>query len=53
MSTQTKTEAHSLVWFEIPADDIERAKSFYSRLFSWKIGKLPGVAVDDYWHIDT
>ena len=51
MSTQTKTEAHSIVWFDIPADDVERAKSFYSALFGWKIEKFPGPM--DYWHIDT
>jgi predicted enzyme related to lactoylglutathione lyase len=41
----------SIVWFEIPADDIERAKSFYGELFGWKIERLPGLA--EYWHIDT
>jgi len=41
----------SIVWFEIPADDIERAKSFYGELFGWKIERLPGLT--EYWHIDT
>jgi len=41
----------SIVWFEIPADDVERAKSFYSALFGWKIDRLPGPM--EYWHIDT
>jgi len=41
----------SIVWFEIPADDVERAKSFYSTLFGWKIDRLPGPM--EYWHIDT
>jgi predicted enzyme related to lactoylglutathione lyase len=41
----------SIVWFEIPADDVERAKSFYGALFDWKIEKIPGQM--DYWHIDT
>jgi len=41
----------SIVWFEIPADDVERAKSFYSALFGWKIEKVPGMT--DYWHVDT
>ncbi|MBV9488332.1 MAG: VOC family protein [Verrucomicrobia bacterium] len=41
----------SIVWFEIPADDVERAKSFYGALFGWKIEKLPGPM--EYWHIDT
>lgn len=42
----------SLCWFEIPADDLERAKKFYGSLFGWKFSKLP-AAVQDYWHIDT
>jgi hypothetical protein len=34
----------TIVHFEIPADDIERAKKFYNELFGWKIEKLPGTA---------
>lgn len=55
---QTKTKAvkrsrpaASMCWFEIPADDPERAKTFYNSLFGWKIKLFPGVS--DYWHIDT
>lgn len=44
-------EASSIVWFEIPADNVERAKKFYSALFGWRIEKFPGAT--DYWHIDT
>jgi predicted enzyme related to lactoylglutathione lyase len=33
----------TIVHFEIPADDIERAKKFYNELFGWKIEKLPGT----------
>src|SRR5207237_7551745 len=60
MSTQIKpntdsekkaSAAPNIVWFEIPADQVERAKQFYSALFGWKIEKFPGMA--DYWHIDT
>jgi predicted enzyme related to lactoylglutathione lyase len=51
MSTQTKPTSHSIVWFEIPADDVERAKSFYGELFGWKIERFPGPM--EYWHIDT
>jgi len=60
MSAQTKTKtrqatknktAASLVWFEIPADNVERARKFYGALFGWKIEKFPGMV--DYWHIDT
>ena len=41
----------SLVWFEIPADDIKRARKFYSSLFGWKIKAFPNM--EDYWHIDS
>jgi len=55
MSTKKKQKktkpAASIVWFEIPADDPERAKKFYGSLFGWKIKKFPGL--NDYWHIDT
>jgi hypothetical protein len=41
----------NIVWFEVPADNVERAKSFYGGLFGWKIEKMPGAM--DYWHLDT
>ena len=49
--SKAKPTAASIVWFEIPADNSERAKKFYSELFGWKIEKFQGA--DDYWHIDT
>ncbi len=49
---KTKAVPASIVWFEIPADKVERAKSFYGKLFGWKIKKFPGLKMD-YWHIDT
>src|SRR5213594_225933 len=51
MSKSEKKQDASIVWFEIPADDPERAKAFYSNLFGWKINPFPGSS--DYWHIDT
>jgi Predicted enzyme related to lactoylglutathione lyase len=52
MSTSKKTEsAPRIVWFEVPADNAERARKFYTSLFGWKIKKFP--AMTDYWHIDT
>ena len=60
MSAQTQTQSKvgtasgtsaGIVWFEIPADDVERAKSFYGELFGWKMEKFPGPM--EYWHIDT
>src|SRR5436190_5399800 len=62
MSTQRKSKssrvkgsptAASIVWFEIPADNVERARKFYSKLFGWKITKFPGPMTKQYWHIDT
>jgi predicted enzyme related to lactoylglutathione lyase len=29
--------AHPIVHFEIPVDDVERAKNFYQSLFTWQI----------------
>ena len=61
MSTQTLTKPKSeknnrvlpnIVWFEIPADNVERARTFYGKLFSWKIEKFPG-AQKPYWIIET
>jgi predicted enzyme related to lactoylglutathione lyase len=60
MSTKTKAKpkavkksrtASSIVWFEIPADNPERAKKFYGSLFGWNIKLFPGMT--EYWHIDT
>ena len=31
----------TIVYFQIPADDIERSKKFYNELFGWKIDKSP------------
>jgi predicted enzyme related to lactoylglutathione lyase len=60
MNAQTNTKSEnakagvggsSICWFEIPADNPERATKFYSSLFGWKIAVFPGMT--DYWHIDT
>ena len=37
----------TIVHFEIPTDNIERAKKFYSSLFGWKIERMPGPM--EYW----
>jgi len=51
-SKQTKKKpAANIVWFDIPADDMGRAKKFYGSLFGWKISPIPGMP--DYLHIDT
>lgn len=32
-----------VVHFEIPVDDLERAKSFYGSIFGWKLDDFPGM----------
>ncbi len=32
-----------VVHFEIPADNVERAKSFYKQAFGWDISQYPGM----------
>ena len=34
---------------DIPADDIERAKNFYSSLFGWQINEIPGFEGYPMW----
>jgi predicted enzyme related to lactoylglutathione lyase len=41
----------SIVWFEVPADDVPRARDFYTNLFGWKTNPMPGP--HEYWHLDT
>ena len=59
--TETKTESRSgknngapasIVWFEIPVDNVERARTFYGKLFGWKIDKFPGARMP-YWIVNT
>jgi predicted enzyme related to lactoylglutathione lyase len=37
----------TIVHFEIPADDVERSRKFYTDLFGWKIEKWPGTDSGD------
>ena len=41
----------TLVHFEIPTDELERAKKFYTELFGWKFEKWQGPM--EYWLITT
>jgi len=59
MPTKTKPKSKksirvpaSLVWFDIPADNVNRAQKFYNKLFGWRIEKFP-MGQHDYRHIDT
>lgn len=42
---------HTIVHFEIPADDPEALANFYRELFGWKIEQTEGF--EDYWLIET
>ena len=48
---------HTIVHFEIPANDPEKLSVFYKNLFGWKIEKVPmqaeGTQGGDYWMIET
>jgi uncharacterized protein len=39
-----------VVHFEIPADNVERAKSFYKQAFGWDISPVPGM---EYHMVNT
>lgn len=39
-----------VVHFEIPADDVERAKKFYGSIFGWEADDVPGM---DYTMVRT
>jgi predicted enzyme related to lactoylglutathione lyase len=45
---------HTIVHFEIPADQPERAVKFYRELFGWKIDRYEGAEVGmEYWMLQT
>ncbi len=41
----------TIVHFDVPVDDIDRAKKFYKELFGWKIERMPGEI--EYYGIST
>jgi predicted enzyme related to lactoylglutathione lyase len=41
---------HTVVHFEIPANDVEKLKKFYADLFGWK---FQGMQFMPYWTIET
>jgi uncharacterized protein len=50
----------TIVHFEIPSDNVERSKKFYSDLFGWNIEKVPPEKIAEkkaegmeYWMITT
>lgn len=42
---------HTIVHFEIPANDVEKLRVFYAKLFGWKIERMSGTT--EYWGIET
>ena len=44
---------HTIVHFEIPANNPEKLSDFYKNLFGWKIDRVPMGAMGDYWTIET
>ena len=42
---------HTIVHFEIPAENVEKLRKFYADVFGWKIVKAPGPV--EYWLIET
>ncbi|HJW65600.1 MAG TPA: VOC family protein [Candidatus Bathyarchaeia archaeon] len=43
---------HTIVHFEIPANNVEQIRKFYENLFGWKIFKAP-MPGQEYWLIHT
>jgi uncharacterized protein len=42
---------NAIMHFEIPADDVERAKKFYEHVFGWKIEPYPMPPGQEYWGV--
>jgi predicted enzyme related to lactoylglutathione lyase len=42
---------HTIIHFEIPANDVEKIKGFYEQVFGWKIVQAAGPI--EYWVIQT
>ena len=41
---------HTVIHFEIPADDVEKISKFYGDLFGWRIQHVGWM---DYWTVET
>ena len=39
-------------YFEIQADDVQRAIDFYKSVFGWKFEKVEGLPIE-YWRVET
>jgi hypothetical protein len=45
--------ANTIMHFEIPADDVSRAKAFYEKTFGWKIKPFPMPPGQEYFGVTT
>ena len=43
----------TIVHFDIPSDNLERTKKFYTELFGWKMDKMLGTDQREYWMFST
>jgi predicted enzyme related to lactoylglutathione lyase len=41
---------HTIIHFEIPAENVEKLMKFYKELFGWKMQKVQWM---DYWLVET
>ena len=52
MYGRTETDMDRVVHFEIPVDDLDRAKKFYSENFGWKLNQF-GPEMGNYVLVHT
>jgi hypothetical protein len=43
---------HGYPFFEIQANDVQRAVKFYQSVFGWMLSRNPGAPIE-YWYIET
>ena len=53
MSFPRRMNMPKVVHFEIPADDLDRAKNFYSSVFGWKLETTPMPGGGEYTSVMT
>ena len=44
---------HTVIHFEIPADDVEKLKGFYSAVFGWKLVDIPEMEYVSVFTVPT
>jgi predicted enzyme related to lactoylglutathione lyase len=43
----------TIVHFEVPSDNLERTRRFYTELFGWEMEKMHGMGQREYWTFST